>query len=105
MARKKKSADRSSLAFELFPAGTLRLEDVDLSEEVEDAEAYEEELEALQYELYRLQIQQFLGKRRTVFVFEGWDASGKGGAIKRLTTEMDPRGYRVWPISAPNALE
>jgi polyphosphate kinase 2 (PPK2 family) len=105
MARKKKSAERSALAFEVYPAGTLSLEDVDLSQRVEDADAYEEELEALQYELYRLQIQQFLGKRRTVFVFEGWDASGKGGAIKRLTTEMDPRGYKVWPISAPNALE
>jgi polyphosphate kinase 2 (PPK2 family) len=105
MARKKKSAERSALAFEVYPAGTLSLEEVDLSQRVEDADAYEEELEALQYELYRLQIQQFLGKRRTVFVFEGWDASGKGGAIKRLTTEMDPRGYKVWPISAPNALE
>jgi polyphosphate kinase 2 (PPK2 family) len=34
-------------------------------------------------------------------VFEGWDAAGKGGAIKRLTAKMDPRGYVVWPIAAP----
>jgi polyphosphate kinase 2 (PPK2 family) len=109
MARKKKSGARSArreaFAFEVYPAGTLQLDAVDLSQKVEDDEAYEKELEALQQELYRLQIQQFLAKRHTVFAFEGWDASGKGGAIKRLTAQMDPRGYKVWPISAPNAQE
>ena len=44
-------------------------------------------------------------KRRAVFVFEGWDAAGKGGAIKRLTALMDPRGYKVWPIAAPGEEE
>jgi polyphosphate kinase 2 (PPK2 family) len=34
-------------------------------------------------------------------VFEGWDASGKGGAIKRLVQKLDPRGYVVLPIAAP----
>jgi len=34
-------------------------------------------------------------------VFEGWDASGKGGAIRRLTEKLDPRGYVVYPIAAP----
>ena len=37
--------------------------------------------------------------------FEGWDAGGKGGAIKRLTQALDPRGYAVQPVSAPNDLE
>jgi len=36
-----------------------------------------------------------------VITFEGWDAAGKGGAIKRLTEKLDPRGYVVYPISAP----
>ncbi len=36
-----------------------------------------------------------------VIVFEGWDAAGKGGAIKRITEKIDPRGYVVYPISAP----
>ena len=40
-----------------------------------------------------------------VIVFEGIDAAGKGGSIKRLTRLMDPRGYRVVPISAPNETE
>jgi polyphosphate kinase 2 (PPK2 family) len=105
MARKVKTDTRQAFGFTVFPAGTLSLDEVDLSQQVKDDDAYEKELEQLQYELYRLQIAQFLAKRRTVFAFEGWDASGKGGAIKRLTAEMDPRGYKVWPISAPNALE
>jgi polyphosphate kinase 2 (PPK2 family) len=35
-------------------------------------------------------------------LFEGWDASGKGGAIKRLVQKLDPRGYVVHPIAAPS---
>lgn len=35
-------------------------------------------------------------------VFEGWDASGKGGAVRRLTRALDARDYRVIPIAAPN---
>jgi AMP-polyphosphate phosphotransferase len=38
-------------------------------------------------------------------VFEGWDAAGKGGAIRRLTEKLDPRGFHVWPIGAPTAPE
>jgi polyphosphate kinase 2 (PPK2 family) len=34
-------------------------------------------------------------------VFEGWDAAGKGGVIKRVTEKLDPRGYVVYPIAAP----
>ena len=40
-----------------------------------------------------------------VLAFEGWDAGGKGGAIKRLTENMDPRGYEVIPVAAPNDME
>lgn len=42
---------------------------------------------------------------RGVVVFEGADAAGKGGAIRRLTTVLDPRAYKVWPIGAPNEIE
>jgi len=37
-----------------------------------------------------------------VAVFEGWDAAGKGGAVRRLTAAMDARDYRVIPIAAPS---
>ena len=40
-----------------------------------------------------------------VIVYEGWDAAGKGGNIRRLIEEMDPRGYEVIPVSAPNDVE
>ena len=45
-------------------------------------------------------------KRTPVIIaFEGWDAAGKGGAIKRISEKMDPRGYCVNPIGAPNDVE
>ena len=42
---------------------------------------------------------------RAAILFEGWDASGKGGAIRRLTGRLDPRGFKVWPIGAPTPAE
>ena len=39
--------------------------------------------------------------RAITFVFEGWDAAGKGGAIRRLTSAIDVRDYRVYPIAKP----
>lgn len=58
----------------------------------------QDKLKLLHSELYRRRIPVVLG-------FEGWDAGGKGGAIKRLTEKMDPRGYRVNPTAAPNDIE
>ena len=80
---------------------TPRLRDIDLSQEMPDKETYEKELSRLQLRLLRLQQQHYHGKRRAIIVFEGWDASGKGGAIRRLTEKLDPRGLRVWPIGVP----
>lgn len=55
-------------------------------------------LEHLQGELYQKRIPVVIG-------FEGWDAGGKGGAIRRLTEHMDPRGYIVHPTASPNDTE
>lgn len=60
--------------------------------------ALQERLGLLHSELYRKRIPMVLG-------FEGWDAGGKGGAIKRLTDAMDPRGYLVSPTAAPTTVE
>ena len=92
--------EEASFTYEVYPRGKLALAEVDLSKKVGE-EPYEEEVVRLQEKAYALQIQSFLDGRQTVLVFEGWDASGKGGAIKRLTALMDPRGYKVWPIGAP----
>ena len=54
-----------------------------------------------QIQLRELGYQVYLQKRPVIIVFEGWDAAGKGGAIKRITEKLDPRGYVVYPISAP----
>jgi polyphosphate kinase 2 (PPK2 family) len=40
-----------------------------------------------------------------VIAYEGWDAAGKGGNIRRLTQNLDPRGYEVVPVAAPNDIE
>lgn len=61
---------------------------------------YKAELKKLQNHLLRLQLTLREHEIGLIFVFEGMDAAGKGGAIKRLTERLDPRGYIVHPISA-----
>ena len=68
-------------------------------------EEYKEKLNQLQKEIERLHGELYRKRIPVVIGFEGWDAAGKGGAIKRLTEKMDPRGFVVNPISAPNDLE
>ncbi len=66
---------------------------------------YDEDLKALQDRLSRLQSLHILHEARTLIVIEGWDAAGKGGAIKRMTATLDPRYYHVYPFSAPTGEE
>ena len=62
---------------------------------------YDEQLEMLQGRLNLLTRDAAFGKRSLVLVFEGMDAAGKGGAIRRVTSALDARHYRVIPIAAP----
>lgn len=64
----------------------------------EKIDRLQDKLEMLHSEIYRLRIPVVIG-------FEGWDAGGKGGAIRRLTSHLDPRGYQVNPTAAPNDIE
>ena len=66
---------------------------------------YSDDLAALQDRLGRILVAHIVHKRQAIIVCEGWDAAGKGGAIKRLTAEWDPRAFRVWPIKAPTEEE
>src|SRR6185503_7475114 len=84
---------------------TPRLADADLSRAFADKDSYEDALDDVQLRLLRLQIKHFGAKRRAIIVCEGRDAAGKGGAIKRLTEKLDPRGIKVWPIGPPTAEE
>jgi AMP-polyphosphate phosphotransferase len=77
------------------------LETVDLSRTL-DRQAYVREVTRRQIQLRELGYQVYLRKRPVIIVFEGWDAAGKGGAIKRITEKLDPRGYVVYPISSPH---
>jgi PPK2 family polyphosphate:nucleotide phosphotransferase len=83
----------------------IRLADIDQQPGFADRPAYERALEKLQLELLTIQQSYFRQKRRAVLVFEGPDAAGKGGVIKRLSERLDPRGIHVWPIGPPNAIE
>jgi len=66
-----------------------------------DKSTYQEELIKYQVALHDLGYQVYVQERPVVMVFEGWDAGGKGGAIKRVTEKLDPRGYVVYSIAAP----
>lgn len=80
------------------------LSKVDLSKEVAKAE-YKEKLDKYQSKLSVLQYEMYKKGIPSVFGFEGWDAGGKGGAIRRLTAALDPLGYSVNPVAAPNVVE
>lgn len=80
------------------------LKKVDLSKKL-DRETYEKKLDELQKKLTLLHSEIYAKRIPVVLAFEGWDAGGKGGAIKRLTRALDPRGYTVNPTSSPNDIE
>ncbi len=97
-------AKKDAGSFELPDVRTSALDTADLTLSIEKPEyskqikQYQERLRELEHELYTRRIP-------LVVAFEGWDAAGKGGIIKRLTQELDPRGYEVVPIAAPNDIE
>lgn len=68
-------------------------------------EEYEEQLESAQKKMFDLQQFVRAEKLKVIIVFEGSDAAGKGGVIKRMTELLDPRGFRVNAISKPNQIE
>ncbi len=70
-----------------------------------EREEYNEELDKLQKRVFQLEHEIYIARIPAVIVYEGWDAAGKGGNIKRLTRGLDPRGYEVVPIAAPTPLE
>jgi polyphosphate kinase 2 (PPK2 family) len=80
------------------------LNTVDLSVAL-DAEQYTSLLIKYQVALSALAYQVYVQQRPVAIVFEGWDAAGKGGAIRRLTEKIDPRGYVVYSIAAPHGDE
>ena len=76
------------------------LETIDLTKSL-TREEYVTDLIRYQLQLRELAYQLYVQKRTLVVVYEGWDAGGKGGNIKRVTEKLDPRGYEVLSIAAP----
>ena len=83
----------------------IRLAKLDQRTHFATREDYESRLSDLQLAVLRVQETYYHERRRAIIVFEGWDAAGKGGAIRRLTEHLDPRGAKVWPIAAPKPEE
>lgn len=99
----KESVEESAAIYpDAFRASALA--GVDLSKSL-TKEQYQKQLKELQAKLSHLHNEVYRRRIPVVLAFEGWDAGGKGGAIKRLTQALDPRGYAVQPVSAPNDLE
>lgn len=76
------------------------LDRLDLTQTI-DKDAYQDELAELQGRLNRLSRHKRFDKLSVVCAFEGSDAAGKGGAIRRVTQALDARKYDVVPIAAP----
>jgi polyphosphate kinase 2 (PPK2 family) len=81
------------------------LDQVDLDTKYDDKRAYEKDLKKWQLRALKMQRKAVEERVPICVVFEGWDASGKGGAIKRLTECIDPRGFRVVGVRAPTVEE
>ncbi len=76
------------------------LDSLDLSLQL-DKKTYKQELAKYQSRINKLTRQARELKRSSLLVFEGWDAGGKGGTIRRLTHAMDARNYQVIPVATP----
>jgi len=77
------------------------LEKLDMTKKLNKTE-YSEQIKSAQSRLRKLEYKMYKKKLPVLCVFEGWDAAGKGGAIKRLTEMLDPRGFTVSSYAAPH---
>ena len=66
---------------------------------------YQKELKKLQSRLGELHNRLYRKRVQVILTYEGWDAAGKGGNIKRITEALDPRGFEVHPIASPEPHE
>jgi polyphosphate kinase 2 (PPK2 family) len=80
------------------------LEQVDLTKSLSPAE-HKPLMDALKLKMYNLGRAVYESNTPVIIVFEGWGASGKGATIAELTSRLDPRGFRVFPITKPLPLE
>jgi polyphosphate kinase 2 (PPK2 family) len=80
------------------------LEKIDLSKKV-DKKTFKEIMPSLSNRLYSVQKASWDAGIPVVILFEGWDAAGKGTSIQKLTSPLDPRGFKLYPIRAARTYE
>jgi len=102
--RNRKSEDETISDKSAHLGKTSVLCDVDLSRKL-GRDEYAERLKSAQNMLALLHNDMYLKRVPMAIVFEGWDAGGKGGAIRRTVRPLDPRGYKVAPYGAPTGTE
>jgi polyphosphate:AMP phosphotransferase len=95
---------RASIAVPALKEAKSVLDKVDLSRKL-SREKYEARLKEEQIRMRQLEFACFEERMPVVILYEGWDAAGKGGNIRRVTECLDPRGYTVIPIAAPKGDE
>ena len=100
----RKSDLKQEICKERLCKGISHFDKVDLSLEI-DKKEYKKRLKLLQSEISNLQKVAYRQGIPSVILLEGWDAGGKGGAIRRLTQALDSRQYEVVPIAAPTPEE
>lgn len=89
---------------QLLPTEPNFLAKVDLGLKLKESD-YKQRLRSAQIKLRQLQLKIHRARLPVLLLFEGWDAAGKGGAIKRLTDVLDPRSYKVNAFGAPTEEE
>ena len=90
----------------VFPLVEMpRLSEIPLDGKEVGDEEYKAELKELQAKLGSLHNRLYRKRVPVIITYEGWDAAGKGGNIKRITEALDPRGFEVHPIASPEPHE
>ena len=90
----------------VFPLVNMpRLSEIELKGKTVEDEKYRQELKELQAHLGELHNRLYRKRVPVIITYEGWDAAGKGGNIKRVAGALDPRGYEVHPIASPEPHE
>ncbi|MEP0891550.1 MULTISPECIES: polyphosphate kinase 2 [unclassified Leptolyngbya] len=107
-SKKKKSKEKQLKEKHLEEASPLHLEKQTTEDEGSSKltnKYYEKELAKLQLELVKMQYWVKFTGARIIIVFEGRDAAGKGGTIKRITEPMNPRGCQIVALGTPSDRE
>lgn len=90
----------------VFPLKKMpKLAEISLADKTIGDEEYRQELKRLQDHLRELHNRLYRKRVPVIIAYEGWDAAGKGGNIKRITEALDPRGFEVHPIASPEPHE